>query len=421
MWDNFYSVSIVFMMLLPVCMSARNTDTLSVHFEISDSRVDTALAGNREKLDSVERIIMRYSSNPGFSMTMTGGASPEGTVRYNAYLAARRVEAVLDYFEERFGDRFPKEAVDTSSIGADWKGLERLISDGMVFEGSEQVLSIIRNVPFYVIENGKITGGRKKSLMDLHRGDVFRYMMDNVFPELRQVSLTVCYTRPDPLLPLDFSMPVYAVGEPLSGKPVLHGGGPRQGYDGRTQYTSSADVTDPTYRMALKTNLLSDAALMPSLEAEYLINEHWSVAAHGAVAWWSRDAAHKYYQIATIYPEARWWFKTRKPWHGHYLGVFAGGSWYDLENGGRGYKGEAGFVGLSYGYMFPIARRLSIEAGIGAGYMYTGYEEYLPVPYMGGTHYVYQQTSRMNYFGPLKLKLALVWRLWEKDRKGGVR
>ena len=40
---------------------------------------------------------------------------------------------------------------------------------------------------------------------------------------------------------------------------------------------------------------------------------------------------------------------------------------------------------------------------------------------MGGTHYVYRQTSQMNYLGPLKLKLALVWKLWDDRRKGGAR
>ena len=79
---------------------------------------------------------------------------------------------------------------------------------------------------------------------------------------------------------------------------------------------------------------------------------------------------------------------------------------------------EAETVGLSYGYMFPVGRSLSFEAGIGIGYMHSEYEEYLPID----GHYVYQQTSRMNYFGPLKLKFALVWRLWNTDgKKGGVR
>ena len=105
-------------------------------------------------------------------------------------------------------------------------------------------------------------------------------------------------------------------------------------------------------------------------------------------------------------------------WTGPYVGVFGGFTWYDLENGKEGYQGEAEMVGVSYGYMFPIGRRLSLEAGIGLGYMHSKYEEYLPID----GHYVYQQTNRMNYFGPLKLKFALVWRLWDTDKKkGGAR
>lgn len=397
-------------MLLPVYVYAQSTDSLSVYFDIGSRQVDTSLSGNVGKLDSVAGVILRYSSNPGFHISMTGYASPDGAPGFNDWLSARRTEEVLRWLEDRLGSRFSSAWVDTSSAGVDWDGLERLISSGLTFKGSDEVLSIVRDMPLYVIEDGRITGGRKKSLMDLHRGDVFRYMMDNVFPELRRVGITVRYTRSVPvtLVPsmkapaeqLDIAGPVY--GRPLAG-------------------TLQPPEPEPFYRLALKTNLLADAVLMPSLEAEYLIDEHWSVAAHGAVAWWSKDAAHKFYQIATVYPEARWWFRTREAWHGHYLGLFAGGTWYDLENGGRGYQGEGGFVGVSYGYMFPIAERLSLEAGIGLGYLYTKYREYLPVPYMGGTHYVYQQTSQMNYFGPLKVKLALVWRLWDTNRKGGGR
>ena len=110
--------------------------------------------------------------------------------------------------------------------------------------------------------------------------------------------------------------------------------------------------------------------------------------------------------------------EARQPVARHYLGVFGGFTWYDLENGKEGYQGEAEMVGVSYGYMFPIGRRLSLEAGIGLGYMHSKYEEYLPID----GHYVYQQTNRMNYFGPLKLKFALVWRLWDTDKKkGGAR
>lgn len=181
------------------------------------------------------------------------------------------------------------------------------------------------------------------------------------------------------------------------------------------------NLSDPAvtscHRLAIKTNLLYDAALMPSLEVEYRIDDRWSVNLEGDAAWWSKKPEHKYYQIATISPEARYWFGMKKPWHGHYIGAFVGGGWYDLENGRHGYKGELVMTGLSYGYMFPVGRRLSFEAGIGIGFLHTSYEEYLPID----GHYVYQRTRQTNYVGPLKLKFALVWRLWNCNGKGGVR
>ncbi len=135
------------------------------------------------------------------------------------------------------------------------------------------------------------------------------------------------------------------------------------------------------------------------------------------MAWWHRDNKHQYYQLATIIPEARWWFKPQGSLRGHYLGLFGGGGWYDLENGNRGYKGEGGLIGLSYGYLFPVGKHLAFEAGIGVGFMTTQYEEYLPIE----GHYVYQQTSRTNYFGPLKLKFAFVWNIGHPAGKGGAK
>lgn len=162
----------------------------------------------------------------------------------------------------------------------------------------------------------------------------------------------------------------------------------------------------PFHRFALKTNLLYDAALMPNLELEWRMSRKMSLALEGNVAWWKNDPKHKYYNIAMVSPELRLHMLQRAPWHGMYVGVFVGGGIYDLENGKTGYRGEGGMAGLSIGYMWPISRNLSLEAGVGAGYLYSRYKEY--IPYDG--HYLYQRTKDLNYVGPLKLKFALVWR-----------
>ena len=169
---------------------------------------------------------------------------------------------------------------------------------------------------------------------------------------------------------------------------------------------AQAGQGDPLHRFALKTNLLYYAALMPNIELQYRVSDLWTISLEGNVAWYHRESKHKYYQIAMISPEARRWLRPRGPWHGMYVGAFAGGVWYDLENGNNGYKGEAAMGGFSFGYMWPITRTLSLEAGIGLGYMHTRYREY--IPYDG--HYLYQRTKTTQYVGPLKLKLSLAWR-----------
>lgn len=383
-------------------------DTVTVRFYQSVSTISPALKENARALDSIADIVRLYAQDPRFRMEVRGWASPEGASLFNSSLSLDRAEAILDYVERKTGVRPRASSLTVSGMGIDWKGLEEsMMRDGNI-PYADEALRIIRDVPVWQTENGVLVGSRKKSLMDLRGGEVFEHLMYNHFSPLRRAEIILTYI-PEPALAQvedlsqDVPMPV----------PEMH--------------PAALPDAHPHSRLALKTNLLTDAILMPSLEAEWLIRENWSLAAHGNVAWWSRDSEHRYYQLAAIYPEARWWFKTKGPWHGHYLGIFAGGTWYDLENGGRGYQGEGGFVGLSYGYMFPVSRSLSFEVGIGAGYLYTEYEEYLPVPYMGGTHYVYQQTSRMNYLGPLKLKFSFVWRLWDADwnrrnrlaRKGG--
>lgn len=384
-------------------------DTLSVYFEKDQARIDTALDGNKEAVDSISRVITTYGLTPDFRMSVKGLTSPEGTSAFNQWLSHRRVEAFVEYMETRTGVTLSAPALDTVSLGVDWDGLAVSIEKAQPFDGAAEALSIVRNTPVWVVEDGVVTGGRLKSLKDLQGGKVYGYLMDNIFPSLRRVKVVLQYSpKPRPVIMAVSPAPqAQAVFSAPALEPVAR--------------IAPVPEPEPFYRMALKTNLLADVALMPSLEVEYLINEQWSVAAHGAVAWWSNEPAHKYYQISTIYPEARWWFKTKAPWHGHYLGLFAGGTWYDLERGARGYQGEGGFVGLSYGYMFPVSKCLSFEAGLGLGYLYTKYREYLPMPFGDDIHYVYQQTSVLNYIGPLKVKFAFVWRFLDSNKKGGAR
>jgi hypothetical protein len=177
---------------------------------------------------------------------------------------------------------------------------------------------------------------------------------------------------------------------------------------------SDMTVKDRDSKWALKNNTLYDLLCIPNLEIEYRLNKRWSINLEGQYAWWSDSKKNRFYQIASGGSEIRYWIKSKESFSGHYVGVFYGCGLYDLENGKEGYQGEyAVSTGLSYGYMKPLGRRLSLEFGLGLGYLSTEYDKYLPID----GRYVYQSTSHLDYLGLIKSKISIVWKLRKTPKK----
>ena len=418
--------------------SQNTLDSARIFYRRGHREVDVNYRNNSAELSRfIEALRKQHASGHLNNVVIRSWASPDGVSLYNERLSERRADSLKAYVVRNAG--IPCSIISTQGEGIAWELLrDKVAASDMRYK--EEVLNILDNTPVWVFDDaGRIIDGRKKQLMDLHGGNPYKYMQEHFFPELRTSLSVINYqtsgdntptvtdgtSSPEGTVALSNNDKETSQAQEVTGKDTTPGTSQKE--SPANQQQAQGNITDETsklaasHRLALKTNLLYDAILMPSLEVEYRFHDRWTVNLEGDMAWWHNDRKHKYYQVATISPEVRWWFGQKEnTWHGHYLGLFGGYTWYDLENGKRGYQGEAEMVGLSYGYMFPIGRRLSLEAGIGIGYMHSKYEEYQPVSYMGDTHYVYQKTSRLNYFGPLKLKLALAWRLWNTDKtKGG--
>ena len=362
---------------------------------------DSPLIKFREEVDSL------VASDIVGNVSVTGLASVDGGRAANEILASRRAVAMKDWLVSSTG--LPANKILLFENCCDWNLLRQFVVESPDIPSRDKVLAVIDSD---ASELSKIQG-----LRTLSDGMPWEYLTVNVFPRMRVaiVSLEVMPGRfsaggeVSPLadsvgevsLPDDsFEMMTEPVAEPVS--------------------ESVADITPGDclgQRMALKSNILYDAALMPSLELEYKFNSRWSVGLEGSVAWWRNNRKHKYYQIATVIPEVRYHLNPRESWGGHYLGLFVGGGKYDLENGKKGYYGEGGMFGVSYNYVFNAGKAISFEAGLGVGAMYTRYKEYIPV----NGNYLYQQTKHLWYGGPLRVKFAIVWRFWNTKCKGGDR
>ncbi len=318
--------------------------------------------------------------------------------------------------------------IESSSEGIAWADLRRLVAKTSEMPMQNQVLDIIDNTPVWSFDkSGNIIGGRKKSLMDLGGGVPYNWMLQNLFPQLRSAMVISLY-RTSYMEAEDRAREAEEAARKMSAQQessettakdeiIENYVAPETVEEVVISDVEEVIERDPIYRFAAKTNILYDAALMPNLEFEWRIKPHWSVLVEGNLAWWKNDSKHKYYQIAMVSPEARYWLRPHTPWKGWYIGAFAGVGKYDLENGGKGYYGEGVLGGISAGYMWSIGKHLIIEAGLGAGYMFTRYKEYIP----HDDHYLYQRTKNMNYFGPLKAKVSIGWRFYDINKSKKVK
>lgn len=391
---------------------SNDADSVKVYFRVGQSRFDPSIGDNREQMDKCMAALRAYAESDIDSIIVRAYTSPDGTSKTNEILARQRCDSISDYIIANTG--INPDLIRKIPEGIAWDGLKELVLETPDVPDRRAVLDILDNTPVWVFDSkGKIIGSRKSSLMSLDRGIPYNWMLNHLFPQLRNAVAIVVVTKEHAPEPSETSRDsvILEPSEPSEGTEILEPyeneepSEPGDIFQDQELSRDSLPTLTTEDHFALSTNLLYYAALMPNLEAQWRINRRWTIAVDGDVAWWSKDL--RKYRLAVITPEVRYRVLPRRDeWHGMYVGIFTGGGWYDLENGGNGYKGEGLITGVSVGYLWPIAKRLSLEAGLGVGYMYTRYKEYMPI----GGHFLYQRTKDLNYFGPLKLKLSLVWR-----------
>ena len=177
-------------------------------------------------------------------------------------------------------------------------------------------------------------------------------------------------------------------------------------------------------QVALKTNMLYDAALIPNIGVEIDLGKQWTASADGFYTWLSSDHRHRYWQGYGGYLTVRRYFGSQtsdlrpltSAFSGHHLGAYVLGLTYDVEWGGRGYQADHfGFGGgIEYGYALPVSSRLLLDFSVGIGFQDGEYKEYTPQD----DHYVWQSTHKRHWFGPTKAEVTLKWVL---GKKGGAK
>ena len=423
---------IVMVVLMPTTLlanayAASIQDSLrtTIYFRPGYSMLELSYRDNAANMKALTQGIQTIKGNPCVQLQhirILSAASPEGNSALNKRVAKRRGERLRDYLKETLV--LPDSIFTVSSAGEDWQGLASLIAKEKT-PWRNKALQIIRHTPEWVTRNGKVVDGRKRQLQNLDGGKAWKYMLDNHFYTLRTGAVVVCEVKT-----------LAAESTPSAAEASLEQARSEQA---RLESASQSPSSPPfpaipsqvhpesqappvASYFALKSNLLYDALLVPNLSLEASIGSGWTLGAGGMLAWWSKDAKHRYWRIYDGDLEIRKYFGTlskSKPLQGHHLGIYGDFLTYDFEFGAKGYQSKATYAaGIKYGYSHPIANRLNLDFALGIGYLHSNYKTYVP---RDGC-YVYQETKKRKWLGPTQAEISLVWLLGKGNtnkKKGG--
>ncbi len=409
--------------------SSCGNDTLQcrIYFPIGSSVIDFSYRNNGLRLDS---FLNQLSSLQEYAVLrrvrLCAGASPEGNTSLNKNLSDARCQALHSYLQKRLS--LPDSVFVPFSLGEDWEELGTLIEQSAM-PYREEALRILHETPVWVIKNKVVVDSRKRQLMMLDGGRVWSYMVERFFSELRNSSVIECQFES---VAIEQQRIVDEVPENVQQKDTIIRADTvfvlRD--TTKTVYSSIANHPYPFY-MAIKTNLLYDALLVPNIGIEFYLGKRWSVSGNWMYAWWKNDKRHRYWRLYGGEIGLRKYFGHRassKPLTGHHVAVYGQMLIYDFEMGGRGYMGgrpgcslweKANYgAGIEYGYSLPVGRRLNLDFAMGAGYLGGMCYEYVPAD----EYYVWEKAKTRHWFGPTKAEISLVWLLGRgnyNEKKGG--
>lgn len=164
------------------------------------------------------------------------------------------------------------------------------------------------------------------------------------------------------------------------------------------------------YGFAVRTNLLYDALLMPTLGVEWRFNEHAGIRLDGSLSWWGGEHG-KVQKMWLLNPEVRWYLLHDKRFYVGASGSYGEYNIYKYMLGGivskdTGYQGTMWNAGLTVGYQLPLSRCFSIDFNLGLGYTRSEYDSF---SITDGVRVYEESNQTKKFWGPTQAGISLVW------------
>ncbi|NDV82846.1 DUF3575 domain-containing protein [Bacteroides sp. 51] len=385
------------------------TRTARIYYRVNRTEIDKNYMGNAHTLNAIDQLFANITLKEEDFIAITGGASPEGGFYNNQRLSVDRALSLRKYIIQKY-PQIKEHQVVILPDGEDWDGLIGKIEKDKNVPARDQLLDILRS--------NLNRENQKTKIKALNGGKTYAYMLTHVLPYLRGSATGTIYSRKQEQIIRIDTVVVFRSDTVYLEKEVVR-------IDTICPDVMRKKPKKP-FIMAVKSNLLYDAALLPNLAVEIPFGRKykWSVAIEGNWSWWNTNADDYYYhRIQIAGAELRRWLGYRKgrPLNGWYVGAYAYGGTYDIrlftnKNSDYGQLSNWSYSGgLTAGYAMRISKRFNLEFGLNAGYLGGKYYKYNVSDCQDCT-FPKRSTHNRNYWGPTKLNVSLVWLIGKLNR-----
>ena len=135
------------------------------------------------RVDSVANAILGNKDVTVRTVNIDGYASPEGQEANNIRLADGRAKSFVKYLEQTYG--LSTRLFQVQGHGEDWAGLRQWLTANNT-QWNAQLFDIVDG-------QARNNNARKENLKKLDGGNAYRFLLENVFPELRRTEYQFTY------------------------------------------------------------------------------------------------------------------------------------------------------------------------------------------------------------------------------------
>ena len=364
------------------------TEKFAIYYRFDESEFDQTYLTNSETAAHIKNYLI---NSPRIdSITIYAWASPEGAYLHNVKLSQRRARTAKRFLLSHAPDstKLNADKIKISPLAENWQGLEAMVVEKYRRHDREKVLTILRDRTI-----GDET--RKWRLQQLDGGYTWKYMLRNYMPQLRAATWICVWAEVIEPLPAVDAMTVEAA--------ALTEAAPAR------ESAPVVTVEEQKTIVALKTNMLLDAATALNYALEVPIGQDFSLQVQQYSPWWVTKSNMHCLQFLSLGAEFRWWFRSDEVLQGHFIGANVWSGTGDLQwKKAACYQFDFWSAGLTYGYAMPIAKWANLEFSISAGYASIPYQHYIPTDDYEYLIIDRNDVGRMHYFGPTKAEISLV-------------